>query len=239
MGGADDRLARRAATAAAWAVRLGPLDVAVERRPDGTIYRQHRSALPAYPDRLTERLRHWAERAPERIFLAEREPRGAWRRAHLCARRWTRCAASAARCSSAGCRPERPLVILSGNDIEHALLALAALYVGIPYVPMSPAYSLMSSDFGKLRHIVELITPGLVFAADGDRFGRAIEAAIPADVEIVVGRNRPPGRRTTPFSALLGDGGTAPRSTRAHARSGRTRSRRSFSPRARPACPRA
>ena len=77
-------------------------------------------------------------------------------------------------------------MILSGNDIEHALIGLAANYVGVPYAPISPAYSLVSSDFGKLRHIVNLLTPGLVFATDGAPFARAIEAAVPPDVEIVV-----------------------------------------------------
>ncbi len=66
-----------------------------------------------------------------------------------------------------GLSAERPIAILSGNDIEHALLALAAMHVGIPYAPISAAYSLMSSDFGKLRMIMELLTPGLVFASDG------------------------------------------------------------------------
>src|SRR5215470_5181088 len=80
---------------------------------------------------------------------------------------------------------ERPIAILSGNDIEHALLALAAAYVGIPHAPISPAYSLVSSDFGKLRHVVNLLTPGLVFAADGAAFRRAIEAVVAPDVEIV------------------------------------------------------
>ena len=97
---------------------------------------------------------------------------------------------------------DRPIVILSGNDLEHALLGLAANYVGIPYAPISPAYSLISSDFGKLRHIVNLLTPGLVFACDGAPFARAIEAVVPPDVEIVVARNPLAGRPTTLFSQL-------------------------------------
>ncbi len=95
---------------------------------------------------------------------------------------------------------ERPIVILSGNDLEHALLGLAANYVGIPYAPVSPAYSLISSDFGKLRHIVNLLTPGLVFACDGAQYARAIAAVVPPDVEVVVTRN--PFGDGTPFSAL-------------------------------------
>ena len=80
-------------------------------------------------------------------------------------------------------------MILSGNCIEHALVGLAAMHVGVPYAPISPAYSLMSSDFGKLRSIVELLTPGLVFVNDGKPFARAIDAVVPSDTEVVVARN--------------------------------------------------
>jgi feruloyl-CoA synthase len=71
---------------------------------------------------------------------------------------------------------ERPLVVLSGNDIEHALLHLGAMLVGIPYAPVSPAYSLLSTDFAKLRAIFELLTPGLVFVSDKQQFDRALRA---------------------------------------------------------------
>src|SRR5205814_4263482 len=80
---------------------------------------------------------------------------------------------------------ERPIVILSGNDLDHALLGLAANYVGVPYAPVSPAYSLISSDFGKLRHIVNLLTPGLVFACNA-QYARAIEAVVPPEIETIV-----------------------------------------------------
>ena len=103
-----------------------------------------------------------------------------------------------------GLSPERPIAIISGNDIEHALLALAAMYVGIPYAPISPAYSLMSSDFGKLRAIIDLLTPGLVFANDGGPFARAIAATVPDDVELVVTRNPPADRKATLFADLIG-----------------------------------
>ena len=81
--------------------------------------------------------------------------------------------------------PERPIAILSGNDIEHALLGLAAMHVGVPYAPISVPYSLVSRDFKKLKAIIEILTPGLVFAADGTAFAPAIAATVPQDVEVV------------------------------------------------------
>jgi feruloyl-CoA synthase len=80
---------------------------------------------------------------------------------------------------------ERPIAILSGNDIEHALLGLGAMYAGIPYAPISTAYSLVSSDFGKLRHIFGLLTPGLIFAADRTAYARALAAVAPQDAEVI------------------------------------------------------
>ena len=98
---------------------------------------------------------------------------------------------------------ERPIAILSGNDIEHALLALAAMVVGIPYAPISVPYSLMSSDFGKLKSIIADLTPGMVFVSDGKPFARAIDAAVPLDAEIVVTANPLGNRSTTMFADLV------------------------------------
>src|SRR5947207_10179453 len=83
-----------------------------------------------------------------------------------------------------GLSAERPVVILSGNSIDHALLAFGALYAGIPFCPVSPAYSLISRDFGKLAFLMKLLTPGLVFAADVDQFADALKANVPAGIEI-------------------------------------------------------
>src|SRR5262245_43125884 len=116
-------------------VRLGPRDVLVDRRSDGTMLLRSPHALPPYPTKLTERLQHWAATAPERIYLAQRDAAGGWRtvgygEALAAVRRIG--AALLTRELSA----ERPLVILSGNDIEHALIGLAAMYVGVPYAPI-------------------------------------------------------------------------------------------------------
>jgi feruloyl-CoA synthase len=114
---------------------------------------------------------------------------------------------------------ERPVAILSGNDLDHAMLALGCMYAGIPYAPISPAYSLISTDFAKLKHIAGLLTPGLVFAADGRAFERAIEAAIPADIETVVSRNPLSARRCLAFAELANTAAT-PAIDAAHGRAG-------------------
>jgi feruloyl-CoA synthase len=183
-------------------VRLGPADVLLDRRADGAILLRSPHQLQAYPDKLTRRLEHWANTAPERAYLAQRDLTGAWRsltyRQALAQVRAIAQALLQRRLSA-----ERPIAILSGNDIEHALLGLAAMYAGIPYAPISVPYSLMSSDFGKLKSIIKDLTPGLVFAADGRPFARAIDAAVPLDTEIVVTANPLGDRFTSSFSELL------------------------------------
>jgi len=197
-------------------VRLGAADVAVERRGDGAILMRSPHPLPAYPRTLTERLAHWATAAPDRVFLAQRNASGAWRTMTY-AETYAAVRRIAAALLERGLDADRPVAILSGNDIEHALLGLAAMHVGIPYAPISVPYSLLSQDFGKLKAIVEVLGPGLVFAADGGAFARAIAAALPHGVEIVVTNDPPPARATTSFAQLIKASATADVET-AHAR---------------------
>jgi feruloyl-CoA synthase len=197
-------------------VRLGPADVAVERRGDGAILLRSPHPLEPYPEKLTERLVHWAKAAPDRVFLAQRDSAGDWR-ALTYAQTLTAVRAVAAALLQRDLSPERPIAILSGNDIEHAILGLAAMHVGIPYAPISVPYSLSSLDFGKLKTIIEILTPGLVFAANGTAFARAIAAAVPPGVEVVVAANPPSDRSTTPF-AELSDATPTPAVDAAHAR---------------------
>jgi feruloyl-CoA synthase len=190
-------------------VRFGPTDVVVERKPDGTVYIRSAHALGDYPSNITGKLDYWAAEAPDRVLFAERAANGTWEKLTFaqalgCAR------ALGQALLDAKLSADRPLAILSGNDMQHALLALAALYVGVPYAPVSPAYSLIATDFGKLQYILNLLTPGMVFAADGKAFGRAIEQVVPADVPVVVTRNPLSERRTRLFSELAE---TAPTST--------------------------
>ncbi len=185
-------------------VKLGKFDAVLEREPNGTIHIRTAQVLPPYHATLAEPLDHWVNAAPDRVFLAGRDPQGEWRRLS-----YAQAHAQVQRIGAAllqrGLSAERPIAILSGNDIEHALLALAAMYVGIPYAPISPAYSLMSSDFGKLRTMLGLLKPGLVFTSDGMPFARALHATVPNEIELIVARNSLGDRPCTLFADLVAD----------------------------------
>ncbi len=98
---------------------------------------------------------------------------------------------------------DRPIAILSENDLEHFLLTCAGMHVGIPVAPISPSYSLLSKDFNRVRHALNVLTPGLIFASDGARFRDVIEATVAEDTELVVTSSPPVGRKSTLFSELL------------------------------------
>jgi feruloyl-CoA synthase len=183
------------------AISFGNPAVTIDRRGDGTIYLRPKIALGDYPVCITDRLHHWAAAEPDRVFMAERDGDG-WRKityAQLLA---------SARCIASGLlardlSPEKPIVILSGNSIDHALMAFGALYAGIPFCPVSPAYSLISKDFGKLAYLMKLLTPGLVFADDPAKFADALRANVPAGTEIAVSCGTLQGRDVTRLADLL------------------------------------
>jgi feruloyl-CoA synthase len=173
-------------------ISFGNPTVSIEQRDDGSIYLRPKVALGEYPVRLTDRLHHWAGTEPDRIFMAERDKTGDWRQVT-----YAQLLISSRRIASAllarGLSAERPVVILSGNSIDHALVAFGALYAGIPFAPVSPAYSLVSKDFGKLGYLMSLLTPGLVFADDADKFAGALAANVPEETEIAASRGVVPG----------------------------------------------
>ena len=169
------------------AVEFGDTTV-ITSEQGGASYVRSAQPLQPYAVRTSDRLIHWADTAPERSFLVQRDAAGQWQ--HLSyADALARVRRIGQSLIDRGLGVERPVVILSGNDIEHALLALACQYVGVPYAPISPAYSLVSDDFDKLKHIVALLNPGLIFAADGAEFARAVKACCPAGTEFVATRN--------------------------------------------------
>ena len=171
----------------------------------GTRYMQADQALREFPQRLTDRLKHWAEADPQRSFMARRAKladgkTGDWRHVSF-GEAWQRARSIAQGLIDRGLSAERPVVILSENDLEHALLALGCMVAGVPFVPTSPPYSLVSQDFDKLKHVLATTTPGLVFAADA-RYARAIQATVAPDVEVVLTDGEVPGRTTTRFAGL-------------------------------------
>lgn len=188
-------------------LKFGVTRVALREGNDGVRYLRADQPLEPYAERITDRLLHWAQTVPERSLMARRSRNpdgstGDWQ--HVT---YGQALASARAIGQAlldrGLSVERPLVILSENGLEHAALALGCLYAGIPYCPASPAYSVVSQDYDKLRHILQTLTPGMIFATDAARYGKAIQTAVPAGVEVVLHEGTLDGRKTTTLAELL------------------------------------
>ncbi|AJE22271.1 feruloyl-CoA synthase [Azotobacter chroococcum] len=181
-------------------VAIGQPGVAFETL-DGCLYLRPLEPLAPLPPRLLDRLRHWARLTPEQTLVARRGDDGQWQRLSY-AQMLDSARTIGQHLLDYGLSAERPLLILSGNGLDHLKLATACLYVGIPYCPVSPAYSTLSQDLAKLRHIVERLQPGLVFAADSATYARAIEAVIPAQVPLLFSEGALPGRPSRTFAEL-------------------------------------
>ena len=188
-------------------LRFGITRVRLREGAPGVRYMQAELPLITYAQRITDRLKLWAQTRPEQTFMARRARladgrTGDW--IHLSyARAWQSARSIAQALLDRQLSVERPVVILSENDLEHAQLALGCLVAGVPFVPTSPAYSLISQDFDKLRHVLGTVTPGLLFAADAARYGRAIAAVARTDLEVVLAHGALTGQASTPFADLL------------------------------------
>jgi len=159
-------------------------------------------ALRPYPNVLTDRLVHWAAAASERICIAKRGTDDQWRSLTY-EQVWSSVRSIGQALLDRGLSVERPVAILSENDLEHFLLTLAGQHVGIPTASISPPYSLVSKDFGKLRHTLAILTPGLIFVSDGTRYAPAIETVVDEHVEVVATTAPPDRRRAGTFADLL------------------------------------
>ncbi|MBU3740115.1 MAG: feruloyl-CoA synthase, partial [Rhodoferax sp.] len=193
-------------------VTFGVTRVRVRDGQPGIHYLQAEQALEPYPQRMTDRLRHWASVAPERTLFARRVRQadgslGDWQRIGF-AQAWNTACCIAQALIDRGLSAERPVVILSENSLEHALLSLGCMVAGVPFVPTSPPYSLVSQDFDKLRHVLRTVTPGLVFAGDA-RYARAIAATVASDIEVVLADGEVAGRSVTRFETLCATPATA------------------------------
>jgi feruloyl-CoA synthase len=182
-------------------LNFAPAKVEVDRRADGALVLRSPQKLQPYARCLGEHLARWAREAPERCFLAERAG-AVWRRLSY-GDALAQARAIGAALLARGLSAERPVLVLSDNSIDHALLMLGAMHVGVPVAPVSPAYSLMSKDCAKVKGIVGLLKPGLVYAADGAKFAGVLGTVDFGGAEIVLGANAPAGMKSTPFGELL------------------------------------
>jgi feruloyl-CoA synthase len=176
--------------------------VILEARPDGSRLFRSALALPAYSRCSGEWLERWAAETPDAILIAERGADGEWVKVTY--------GDALARVYRIGTwllgqnlSPERPVLVLSDNGVEHALLMLACLHVGVPISPVSPGNSLLSKDFAKLKANVELLRPGVIFADPIERFLPAI-AAVQAlhDGVVVAGGRSQPQAGILPFAEI-------------------------------------
>ena len=167
------------------------------------LYISPKEQLKAYPQKLTDRLLEHAENHPDRLFAAKRGQDGEWIRlsySEVAKRAWH---IAQALHNRKDLSTEHPLLILSGNDLEHLVLSMAAMLAGVPFSAISPAYSLISQDFAKLKHVFDVLTPSMVYANDGNAFVAAIQTCANEKVEIVTNSGLIGDQPATTFSSLL------------------------------------
>ena len=175
--------------------------VATETRADGTIMVWQEDALGAYPRCMTERFMDWAQRTPDRTWMAERGADRAWVKTSY-REGAARIRAVGSALLGLGLSLERPLLILSGNSTAHAIMALGAQHVGIPSAALAPAYSLVSSDFSKLRDVTAQLNPGAIFVDDAAPFARAIGEVFAPELPVIAVAGQMDGRETIAFDSL-------------------------------------
>lgn len=179
--------------------------VAREDRPDGTILLRSNYELGPVAEKTADWLHHWANEAPDRVFIAERSGAG-WREESYSAT-LEKVQAIAASLLARGMGPDTPILIMSGNGVDHGLLSLAAQYVGVPTAPVAEQYSLIHGAHGRLQHAIELVGPKMAYVVDADQYGEALALDALNGIEVVASR---PGQngKVTPFADLLkGDAG--------------------------------
>jgi feruloyl-CoA synthase len=154
-------------------IAFGSTKTYKDLNPNGTIQYGNTESLGDFPEKITDKLKYWAEVMPDKTFLADKKNND-WNRLSY-KTTLQRVKSVAQYLLNLNFKEGETIVILSENSIEHAILALAALYLGIPYSPISPPYSLVSDDFGKLRHCLELMTPKVVFAQNTKSYHNALE----------------------------------------------------------------
>jgi feruloyl-CoA synthase len=184
-------------------------DVNLERRGDGTIVLQSNHKLKPYEKHVPAFLARWAAEAPDRVWLAQRRgPDREWLKVTYAEAKKQVDAVTQALLDR-GFGPDKPVMILSSNSIEFALLTMAAMQARTPVAPVSPAYSVMSQDHAKLRYVFDLIKPGLIFVQNGEIYARALAALDLEGVLLVHVDKAPPKMQSLPWSELIATRPTA------------------------------
>jgi feruloyl-CoA synthase len=181
-------------------------DIAVERKPDGTVYIRSRHPLGQMPRSIAHLFEEKAAAHPDRNFIGQRQmlpdgKTGDWKYITY-GEANARANAVAQALLNRGLGPDAPLMVLSGNSIPHAVMMLGAMKARVPIAPVSVAYSLMSSDHSKLKHVFEITRPKIIFAEQGPVYARAL-AALPLDGVDVVTVMPIPDRQTTAYDDLV------------------------------------
>jgi feruloyl-CoA synthase len=179
--------------------RFEPHDTSLETRGDGTLIYRSNKRVSAVTPRTGDWLHRWAEEAPERVFLAERSGAG-WREETYGAT-LEQVRAIAQSLLARGLNGLTPILIMSGNGVDHGLLALAAQYAGIPTVPVAEQYALIHGAHGRLRHAIDLVKPKMAYTVDADQYGEALALPEFADIEVVASKGGEGG--VTSFAELL------------------------------------
>jgi feruloyl-CoA synthase len=168
-------------------IPFGKSTVTKALRADGSFVIESTERLDAHPNRMTDRLVRWSVERPESVFLGERNSLGKWETINYASALY-KVERLAQYLLQSPVNVTRPLAILSENSIQHGLMSLAALHVGLPYAPISPAYALRSKSYVKLRHVMGLLSPGAVFVSDGALYEPALKA-IYNKTPVIVGKN--------------------------------------------------
>ncbi|MBV7410943.1 feruloyl-CoA synthase [Maritimibacter sp. DP1N21-5] len=165
-------------------VALWKADVHWDEREDGSMLVWQNDPLAPHPEKISDRIDHWASVDPDRVWMASREVgETEWHRVTYGEMR-EKVRSIGQFLLDLGLSVDRPLVILSENSIEHALMALSAQYVGIASAAIAPAYSLISEGYGKLKGVRDQITPGAVYVDDAEPFLPALSAVFPENTVI-------------------------------------------------------
>lgn len=189
-------------------IKLWSPDLDWKEDADGTFRIWRKDPLAPYPRHMSERIFHWASVTPDQVWMAERGADGAWVKiTYGQLAEQIQCVAQGL--IDLGLTPDQPIVILSGNSLKHAVLALAAQHIGIPSAAISTAYSLATDDFDKLRSVIAQLAPAMVFVQQSGPFLKALTSSVPKDVIVASGADDVPSHKTVGWLDLVATTPTA------------------------------